>query len=168
MVLTTALTGVATLGQSAPASAASPEMVTAGDGFSCALISQEVWCWGRNTTGQLGVGNDTDSLVPERVGTLPIAIDVSAGHDHTCAVDAANNVWCWGNNAFGEVGNGTTSVQVETPVEIRPAGVAGAAGDGSTCALTLAGTVECWGDNNYGELGDATTADASTPSRSPA
>jgi alpha-tubulin suppressor-like RCC1 family protein len=163
-VLTTALAGAAALGPSGPASAATPTMVTAGDGFSCSLISQEVWCWGRNTTGQLGVGNDTDSLVPERVGTLPIAIDVSAGHDHACAVDAASNVWCWGNNAFGEVGNGTTSVQVETPVEIPGLQASQvSAGDGSTCALTLAGTVECWGDNNYGELGDGSTADASTP-----
>ncbi len=163
-VLTTALTGAATLGQSAPASAASVAMVTAGDGFSCALVEAEVWCSGRNTTGQLGVGNDTDSLVPERVGTLPVAIDVSAGHDHACAVDAADNVWCWGSNAFGEIGNGTTSTQQDTPVMVPGLQASQvSAGDGSTCALTLTGTVECWGDNNYGELGDGTTADASTP-----
>ena len=163
-LLTTALTGALTLGQSAPASAATPAMVSAGDGFSCSLIDQEVWCWGKNTTGELGVGTDTDSLVPERVGTLPIAIDVSAGHDHACAVDAGNNVWCWGSNAFGEVGNGTTSVQVESPVQV-PGVLATqvSVGDGSTCALTTTGTVECWGDNNYGELGDGNTADASTP-----
>ena len=163
-LLTTALTGAVTLGPAAPASAATPAMVSAGDGFSCALTGQEVWCWGRNTTGQLGDGTGTDSLVPVRVGTLPVAIGVAAGHDHTCAVDAGNSVWCWGNNAFGEVGNGTTSTAVNTPVQV-PGLLATqvSAGDGSTCALTVAQTVECWGDNNYGELGDGTTADASTP-----
>ena len=163
-LLTTALTGAVTLGQSAPASAATPAMVSAGNGFSCALTGQEVWCWGKNTTGQLGDGNDTDSLVPVRVGALPVAIDVSAGHDHACAVDAANNVWCWGNNAFGEVGNGTTSTAVNTPVQVPGLQATQvSAGDGATCALTTTGTVECWGDNNFGELGDGTTADASTP-----
>src|SRR5262245_46138882 len=102
--LVTVLAGFATLGAAAPASAAPASMVTTGNGFSCALMpDQTVWCWGKNTTGQLGVGNVTDSLVPEWVRTLPPAIDVSAGHDHTCAVDTSHNVWCWGNNAFGQV-----------------------------------------------------------------
>ena len=164
-VLATALTSVATLWAAAPANAAPTSMVTTGNGFSCGLMpDQTVWCWGKNTTGQLGVGDDTDSLVPEWVRTLPPAIDVSAGHDHTCAVDTAHNVWCWGNDAFGQLGNGTTSVQEEFPqlvLGIQATQVS--AGDGATCALTLAGTVDCWGDNNFGELGDGTTADASTP-----
>jgi hypothetical protein len=108
-VLVTALTGLATLRAAAPANAAPTSMVTTGNGFSCGLMpDQTVWCWGKNTTGQLGVGDDTDSLVPEWVRTLPPATDVSAGHDHTCAVDTAHNVWCWGNNAFGQLGNGTS------------------------------------------------------------
>jgi len=163
-LLAGSIAGLAALGNPAPAGAATPGMVSAGNGFSCALTGQEVWCWGRNTTGQLGVGDDTDSLVPERVGTLPIATDVSAGHDHACAIDAGNGVWCWGNNAFGEVGDGTTSTEVSTPVPVPGLQATQvSAGDGSTCALTTTATVECWGDNNFGELGDGTTADASTP-----
>jgi alpha-tubulin suppressor-like RCC1 family protein len=152
-------------GAATPALATTTPVVSAGGGHACTLMPDStVWCWGRNTTGQLGNGTATDSLIPIRVSTLPSAIDVSAGHDHTCAIDTSHQVWCWGANAFGELGNGTTSVQSDFPVLAQ--GVLAtqvSAGDGFTCAVTLAATVACWGDNNFGELGDGTTADASTP-----
>jgi alpha-tubulin suppressor-like RCC1 family protein len=148
-----------------PAVAAPAAMVTAGDGFSCGLMpDQSVWCWGRNTTGQLGNGSDTDSLVPVPVSTLPAATGISAGHDHVCAVNQGGQVWCWGSDAFGELGDGTASVQSEFPeLVLGVTATQVSAGDGDTCAVTVAQTVDCWGDNNYGELGDGSTADASTP-----
>jgi alpha-tubulin suppressor-like RCC1 family protein len=157
--------GLVLLGPAAPASAGTPVSVTAGDGFSCGLMpDQSVWCWGRNTTGQLGNGTDTDSLVPVQVQALPPAIDISAGHDHVCAVDTTDQVLCWGSDAFGELGNGSTSVQQEFPqLVLGISATQVSAGDGSSCALTTSGTVDCWGDNNYGELGDGGTTDASTP-----
>jgi alpha-tubulin suppressor-like RCC1 family protein len=152
-------------GTAQPASAATTPAVTSGGGHSCALLAdQSVWCWGRNTTGQLGDGTSTDSMIPVRVSSLPSAIAVAAGHDHTCAIDVSHEVWCWGSNAFGELGDGTTSVQEDFPVLAQGVlAVQVSAGDGFTCAVTLAATVDCWGDNNFGELGDGTTADSSTP-----
>jgi alpha-tubulin suppressor-like RCC1 family protein len=139
--------------------------VSAGGGHSCALMpDRTVWCWGQNTTGQLGDNSTADSTVPVQVQNLPPAINVGAGHDHTCAVDTANAVWCWGNNAYGELGNGTTSVSQALPVPVQ--GIAAlqvSAGDGFSCAVTMAHTVDCWGDNNYGELGSGTYADSSVP-----
>jgi len=148
-----------------PASAAPTPMVSSGGGHSCAVMpGQTVWCWGRNTTGQLGDGSNADSLVPVLVRSLPPAVDVSAGHDDTCIVDTAYQVWCWGSNAFGQLGNGTTSVENAFPVLVL--GVQAtqvSVGDGHACAVTLAGTVDCWGDDDYGELGDGGSANASTP-----
>jgi alpha-tubulin suppressor-like RCC1 family protein len=157
--------GLAVLGSTAPASAGTPVMVTTGDGFSCGLMpDQTVWCWGRNTTGELGNGTDTDALVPVQVQAMPPAIDISAGHDHVCAIDTGDQVLCWGNDAFGELGNGSTSVQQEFPqLVLGISATQVSAGDNSTCALTTSGTVDCWGDNDYGELGDGSSADASTP-----
>jgi len=152
-------------GTAVPASAGPVPVVTAGGGHSCALMTdQTVWCWGRNTVGQLGTGTTADSLVPVHASTLGPAIGVSAGHDHTCAVSTANQVWCWGANAFGELGNGTTSVG--NPLPVLAQGIVASqvsAGDQFTCAVTLAHTVDCWGDNNYGELGNGTLANSSIP-----
>src|SRR6266516_1566233 len=140
---------------SAPAAAVTLPIVSAGGGNSCALMGdQTVWCWGQNTSGQLGDGTIKDAMVPVQVTGLPPALDVAPGHDHTCAIDTTNQVWCWGSNAFGELGNGTTSVDSTAPVS---------AGDGFSCAVTAVHTARCWGDNNFGELGDGTTNDSSTP-----
>ena len=96
--------GLAVAGAAAPAGAAPLPVVTSGGGHSCALMpDQSVWCWGRNTTGQLGDGTATDSMVPVWVRTLLPAIDVSAGHDHTCAVMRRRFPGCpasrWANRA---------------------------------------------------------------------
>lgn len=155
----------AVAGTAGPASAGPVPVVTSGGGHSCALMTdQTVWCWGRNTVGQLGNGTTADSLVPVWVRTLPPAINVSAGHDHTCAVNTSNQVLCWGANAFGELGNGTTSV--DNPLPVFALGIAASqvsAGDQFSCAVTLAHTVDCWGNNNFGELGNGTLASSSTP-----
>src|SRR5438445_12866630 len=86
----------------APAGAVTLPVLAAGGGHSCAIMAdQSVWCWGQNTTGQLGNGTTADSTVPVQVGGLPPAIAVAGGHDHTCAIDTGHQAWCWGANAFG-------------------------------------------------------------------
>ena len=102
--------------------------VTAGDGFSCALKTDDtVWCWGEGNDGQLGNGQrgaGVQSTVPVQVldsapnpngfGGDPLSgiTAVSAGVTHVCAVKGgAGNpaVWCWGTDAVGELGNGSNS-----------------------------------------------------------
>src|SRR5437763_9049172 len=84
-------------GAAAPASAVTLPIVSAGGGNSCALMAdQTVWCWGQNTSGQLGNGTIRDSMVPVQVTGLPGALDVAPGHAHTCATDLTNQVWCGG------------------------------------------------------------------------
>ncbi|HUC58075.1 MAG TPA: hypothetical protein VMA95_11790, partial [Streptosporangiaceae bacterium] len=47
-------------------------VVAAGGYHSCALMpDRTVWCWGQNTTGQVGDGIKTDSLAPVQVTGLP-------------------------------------------------------------------------------------------------
>ena len=152
-------------GAAAPAAALTLPIVAAGGGHTCSVMAdQSVWCWGQNTTGQLGNGTVADSTVPVPVAGLPPAVAVAGGHDHTCAIDTSQQVWCWGANAFGQLGNGTTSVDSTAPVQAGTfLGLQVSAGDGFSCAVTAVHTARCWGDNNFGELGDGTTNDSSTP-----
>ncbi len=164
-LVSSAVTITGTVVPAAPAMAVTPPIVAGGGGHTCSVMAdQSVWCWGQNTTGQLGNGTVADSTIPVPVAGLPPAIAVAGGHDHTCAIDTAHQVWCWGANAFGQLGNGTTSVDSTAPVQAGTfQGLQVSAGDGFSCAVTATHTARCWGDNNFGELGDGTTNDSSTP-----
>jgi alpha-tubulin suppressor-like RCC1 family protein len=90
--------------------------ISVGTRHACAVLgSGQVWCWGRNSSGQLGNGTTTDSAVPVMVSGLTDARQVSAGGDHSCAIRATGRVVCWGRNDRGQLGNGTMT---QSPVPV--------------------------------------------------
>lgn len=136
--------------------------LTVGLFHACALMDGgTVACWGSNNAGQAGDGSNNGPLRPVEVrspdgsGLLDEVTQVSAGHQHTCAVLASTEVRCWGQNADGELGDGTTTNRHRPVVVSNPAGtgpltgaVQVAAGGRRTCALLQDGTVTCWGLND--------------------
>jgi alpha-tubulin suppressor-like RCC1 family protein len=93
------------------------------------------------------------------------AVAVSAGWDHSCAVEADGRVACWGANNQGQLGDGT---QVDRLVPTFVPGVTDAVvvkggGFHQTCVLRATGGVLCWGENGFGELGDGTTVQRLAP-----
>ena len=143
-------------------SAATPSFaqVSAGGAHSCGLVAGgQLYCWGWNTTGQLGDGTYQNRAVPTLVGGGLLFRQVSAGSMHTCAVTTDNRAYCWGYNAWGVIGDGTTIEAHSTPVP-----VAGnrrfrqiSAGDFHTCALTptTTNTIYCWGTGHLGNGSDS-------------
>jgi len=89
--------------------------VSAGDYHTCGIRNDSgqytVWCWGRNYSGQLGVGDYVDRNVPTQVGTVSnCQEEVTAGAFQSCALQgSAGNglLWCWGSNVYGQLGDGT-------------------------------------------------------------
>ena len=79
--------------------------IAAGYQHTCALLSDDtVKCWGRNTNGQLGLGNTTgrgdqanemgDSLPAVALGAGKTAKAIAAGGDQTCALLSDDTVKC--------------------------------------------------------------------------
>ena len=139
--------------------------VTAGTDFTCALKTDgTVWCWGLNTSGQLGDGTTTNRNRPVQVSGLTGVADVDNQSDYACALKTDSTVWCWGNGGFGQLGNGATT-NSSLPVQVT--GLSGvsqiATGYGHVCAVISDGTVRCWGWNINHMLGDGTTTSRTTP-----
>lgn len=97
-----------------------------------------------------------------------VAVGVSAGGSHTCALSNHGEVRCWGDNTYGQLGYGLAVETVgiaETPYEFVGEVRVGervskiSAGTDHTCALGNSGSVYCWGRNDVGQLGYGHTDD---------
>lgn len=131
--------------------------IVAGSDFTCAYsIRREVYCWGANAHGQLGIGTREDSAKPVRLTAYPLGVSaLAAGAEHACAIAPAGGVDCWGRGDLGQLGDGrSTDSSVPVPAKGLDSGfVHLTAGSGHSCAASATGEVSCWGDGRAGQLG---------------
>ena len=94
--------------------------------------------------------------LPVKVIGLDDAIDVTAGHWHTCALRSTGEVSCWGRNHDGQLGNDDMGVDSYVPVPVTGISdaVSVSVNGEHSCAVHATGEVSCWGDNWEGELGN--------------
>lgn len=132
--------------------------VQAGFDFSCAIdVDASVVCWGRNTRGELGNGDDSSRISPVQIALDDRFVSLSTRPNarHACAVTWRREAYCWGQNSFGQLGIGSsvdqsTPARVDTDREFRVV----SAGWRFTCALTTDDDAYCWGRGEWGQLGD--------------
>jgi alpha-tubulin suppressor-like RCC1 family protein len=119
---------------------------------SCAVrgTADDLYCWGDNTSGDLGIGSVITHGLPQFVAGGAMA--ASAGG---CYINASGEMYCWGLNANGFVGDGS-EVSRTSLVRIgsERAWKSVARGSGHSCAISVAGELWCWGYNNGGRVGD--------------
>lgn len=69
----------------------------------------ELFTWGQNTHGQLGVRSQTTLTrkpqLVERLKGIPLA-QIAAGGAHSITVSLSGAVYSWGKNSFGQLGLG--------------------------------------------------------------
>ena len=158
------------LGTSKTASA-----VVTGNFHTCALLNDgSVKCWGHNSAGQLGLGDNDyrgdgpnemgNNLPAVNLGTGKTASAIVAGALHTCALLNDGTVKCWGHNLYGQLGLVDTNYRGDDPNEMGDNLPAVNLGTGTTASVVVAGkyhtcallnddSVKCWGNNDYGQLG---------------
>ena len=144
--------------------------IAPGITHTCARTSDgSAWCWGDNSSGQLGNNTTTSSTSAVQVTTdnsgtfLTNVSTVSVGNNASCALKSNGTVWCWGDNSEGQLGDSTAdsssfAVQVKkadtTPLSTV---TAISVGTDHACAILSDKSAWCWGDNSDGATGAGTT-----------
>ena len=126
----------------------------------------DIYAWGRNVCGQLGVNSTLEKSSPVSViGGFTDWCQVSAGVTSVAAVRSNGTAWAWGMNCVGGLGDNSI-VSRSSPVSV----VGGftdwcqiSMGCLHTFAVRTNGTIWAWGDGGQGRLGDNTSANKSSP-----
>ncbi|KAM7156635.1 E3 ISG15--protein ligase HERC5 isoform 2-T2 [Molossus nigricans] len=144
--------------------------ITCGDYHSLALSKGgELFAWGQNSHGQLGIGRIFDSTstpqIVKHLSGVPLA-QISAGKAHSMALSISGNMYSWGRNDFGQLGLGHTDNEdfpslIESldsqKVEFL------ACGGSHTALLTKDGLLFTFGAGKYGQLGHNSTQNELKP-----
>ncbi|KAM9812971.1 RCC1 and BTB domain-containing protein 2-like [Syngnathus typhle] len=115
------------------------------------LDSGEIYAWGYNCNGQLGLGNTGNQQTPCRVAALQgiKVVQVACGYAHTLALSDGGSVYSWGANSYGQLGTGNKNnyslpTLISTDEEIIVE-VAACHTSHTSAAKTQSGQVLMWG-----------------------
>jgi alpha-tubulin suppressor-like RCC1 family protein len=137
---------------------------------TCVVDESGVFCWGRNSDRQLGLGGESTAAGarPRRVQAAGEYTALCAGERHSCGLREDGVLECWGGNGQGQLGLGNLEPRAApTPLEGLPELQKVACGGNITCAIAQDGALYCWGDNAEGELGQGEGGPAGRDSSSP-
>jgi alpha-tubulin suppressor-like RCC1 family protein len=82
--------------------------------------SGELYAWGWNDDGQLGLGDTTQRTSPVQIGAASDWVALACGESHSLAFsdDGIPSLWAWGLNGDGQLGDGGVSPDTRAPIEI--------------------------------------------------
>lgn len=126
----------------------------------------QLWTWGQNIDGQLGVGDVAARSLPIQVGGLSDWSKVYASNGISFAIKTDGTLWAWGYNGEGELGLGDI-VSRSSPTRV------GALTDWQTVSVSLEhtlalknnGTLWGWGTNDRGQLNATLPSKVSSPTQ---
>jgi len=135
-------------------------------------IPRNLYSWGENLYGQLGLGNRTYYSSPKQVGSLTDWAVVSSGISgfHNIAVKSDGTLWAWGRGATGRLGlnlgaYGTASYSSPKQVGSLTSWLTVSAGYDFSLAVKTNGTLWSWGNAASGQLGLGNQSTKSSPNQ---
>ena len=139
--------------------------------FGVKPAAYEMWTWGQNNYGQLGLNSRTDYSSPVQIPGTTWGSDISnlaaTQQYHVSFVKTDGTLWSWGYNYYGGLGlnNRTT---YSSPVQIPGTTWSKShTGNYNTYAIKTDGTLWSVGFNQQGELGLNDTVMRSSPTQIP-
>ncbi|KAJ0070220.1 hypothetical protein NL108_002540, partial [Boleophthalmus pectinirostris] len=115
------------------------------------VFLMQVYGWGYNGNGQLGLGNNGNQLTPcHLVGLQGLCVQqIVSGYAHSLALTDEGLLYAWGSNTYGQLGTGNKSNQL-SPVQImtekeRIVEIAACHSTHTSAAKTQSGQIYMWG-----------------------
>ncbi|WIB65650.1 hypothetical protein [Curtobacterium sp. MCBD17_040] len=117
----------------------------------------DVYAWGANTDGSLGLGITSPVCSPTLIAGHHF-LQISSDEGSTFGIDINHALWAWGSDANSRLGDGSTSnqnapEQIATGTKFDAVATSGA----STYAVSTSLALWSWGANTDGQLGTGTT-----------
>eukprot|EP01105_Mastigella_eilhardi_P022391 TRINITY_DN5509_c0_g1_i1.p1 TRINITY_DN5509_c0_g1~~TRINITY_DN5509_c0_g1_i1.p1 ORF type:complete len:369 (+),score=30.27 TRINITY_DN5509_c0_g1_i1:247-1353(+) len=146
-------------------------VVACGRNHTAALLSTgELFTWGSNQYGQLGVGDTEMKNLPCHV---PLPVEPTTGKLITqlacggwfTAVVLGSELYSWGSNSFGQLAIPERTFKSSPCRTVLPAGTrvrSVACGTHHTLSITDGGDLFAWGRSNYGQVGGSCISDPVT------
>jgi len=133
--------------------------VSAGGNHSLGITTTgQLYTWGLNTAGQLGIGSVTTQFqATQAVFPMLSWIAIAGGGTHSMAITNTGLLYAWGANGSGQLGIASVTT-VSSPVlvsgPVTTSWSAIFAGSVHSLAITNTGILYAWGDNFVGEVGN--------------
>jgi alpha-tubulin suppressor-like RCC1 family protein/uncharacterized protein YjdB len=138
--------------------------ISAGSGYNCGTSAVSTgYCWGANTRGQLGTGDDIDRDTPSAITGGLVFQTIGSGSDRTCGLAAGGAAYCWGADTTGQdcsyLWCTPFAISSSVPVAIAGSLVMATVSNGVgylrdlgapwmlerySCGLTVDGSAYCW------------------------
>jgi alpha-tubulin suppressor-like RCC1 family protein len=96
-----------------------PDSYSSTNAYACGIkMDGSAWCWGNNSSGQLGNDSIDNALSPVRVSDPGPWAELALSEAHACGIKVDGSFWCWGNDAQGRLGNGSGTGHVRVPTRV--------------------------------------------------
>ena len=136
----------------------------------CKTNCNDIYGWGYNAEGQLGVNRKNTQYKPIKCEDWPDnIIDIKCGIAHTLVLTATQEVFSCGSNEFGRLGRetnvlfSTTLEKIDTLSEI----IRIECGDIHSLCIDIYHNLFVFGDNEQGQLGLGQTEETNLPIKHP-
>lgn len=114
---------------------------------------ENVFSFGLNDVGQLGLGHNEDRIIPTLVENIPKIKDICCGSHHSILMDENGICWTFGDNSFGQLGLDQYNTNIPTKIENLPLIKYISAGSCHSILIDIEGNCWAFGNNEIGQLG---------------
>jgi alpha-tubulin suppressor-like RCC1 family protein len=128
-------------------------------------LDDNVWAFGSNEFGELGLGDNEDKHTPFLIQTQK-AKHVSCGRNYGMIIDMNDNVWGFGSNEFGELGlgdNNNRNIPEQLFWNLESKAKSISCGQVHTVMIDINNYVWTFGAGNDGQLGLGNNIDNNFP-----